>query len=707
LEKAYLKAKELHKDQKRKSGEPYIIHPMAVAKILAELGIDDVGIAAGLLHDVVEDTEYSLEELKADFGDEVALIVDGVTKLTSFNNGNKNAAQAETIRKMFLAMTKDIRVLIIKLADRLHNLRTINYMSEAKIQEKCQGTLDIYAPLAARLGMYAFKFEMEDISFKNLEPAAYEDIDTKMKIRETEHGSDIDKYIAQIKDGLKNLNLNFEIYGREKHYYSIYKKMKNQHKQLDEIFDLTAIRVIVDTVKDCYAVLGTVHTIWKPIPGRFKDYIAMPKPNMYQSLHTTVIGDNGYPFEIQIRTKEMHRIAEYGIAAHWKYKEGTKDSNNEEEKLAWLRQTLEWQKEVDNSTEFVEAVKMDLFTNQVFVFSPKGDVMELPAGSTPLDFAYKVHTAIGNKCVGAKINGKMVPIDYELKNGDLIDIVTSANSKGPSVDWLKIVKTNHAKNKIKQFLNKNDKSISSERGKEVLEKAIKRKGYNPEDLLINKYIEKATKAQNFSSSEDLYTAISSGGVALNRTVLLCATYYQDDKQLEFVKQEKEEAKRLAAINKKPRVERTKGITVKGVGDLLIRFAKCCNPVPGDEIIGYTTKGRGVSIHRKDCLNMLSLPLEEQQRFIDVEWDLSADNAHFDYALTIIAEDRKGLIVDISKICEEMDINILGLQTKVDKTGICQMNITMDITHLNDTAKLQSRFKQIDGIVDVFRTNSER
>ena len=707
LEKAYLKAKELHKDQKRKSGEPYIIHPMAVAKILAELGMDDITIASGFLHDVVEDTEYTIDQLREDFGDDVALLVDGVTKLTSFVYGGSRAAQDETIRKMFLAMTKDIRVLIIKLADRLHNLRTINYMTEAKIKEKCEGTLDIYAPLAARLGMYAFKFEMEDISFKNLEPEAYADIDEKMKRRAQDKGADIDQYIVDIKEALKPLNLNYEIYGRQKHYYSIYKKMKVQHKNLDEIFDLTAIRVIVDSVKDCYAVLGAVHTIWKPIPGRFKDYIAMPKANMYQSLHTTVIGTNGYPFEIQIRTKEMHHIAEYGIAAHWKYKEGITNSGNEDEKLSWIRQTLEWQQEVSNSSEFVDVLRMDLFANQVFVFSPKGDVMELPAGSTPLDFAYKVHTAVGNSCVGAKINGKMVPIDYVLQNGDLIDIVTSANSKGPSVDWLKLVKTSHARNKIKQALNKSDNSISIERGKEMLEKAVKRKGYEPSEVLINKYIEKAAKAQNFTAVSDLYIAISGGGVALNRTVLQCASYYHEDKQFELVKQEKEEANKLAAIERRPRIERTKGVRVKGVSDLLIRFAKCCSPVPGDEIVGYTTKGRGVSIHRRDCVNMLSLPVEEQQRFIDVEWDTSSADAHFEYAITIIAEDRKGLIVDISRICEEKDINIATLQSKVDKVGICQINISLEINQSDDMESLQNRFKQISGVVDVFRSNTER
>ncbi|MBR5756663.1 MAG: bifunctional (p)ppGpp synthetase/guanosine-3',5'-bis(diphosphate) 3'-pyrophosphohydrolase [Firmicutes bacterium] len=707
LTKAYEKAKELHKDQKRKSGEPYIIHPMAVAKILAELGVDDVGIASGLLHDVVEDTSYSLEQLEADFGPEIALIVDGVTKLTSFEFSSKIAQQNETIRKMFLAMTKDIRVLVIKLADRLHNLRTINYMTEAKIKEKCTETLEIYAPLASRLGMYAFKFEMEDICFKNLMPEEYNALYTQMEERKREKGNNFDKYIEEIKNGLSPLNIKYEIYGRQKHFYSIYKKMNIQHKQLDEIFDLIAIRIIVDTVSECYAVLGVVHTLWKPIPGRFKDYIAMPKPNLYQSLHTTVVGENGYPFEIQIRTKEMHRVAEYGIAAHWKYKEGISDKDgNEEAKLAWLRQTLEWQKEVSSSEEFVTAVKMDLFTNQVFVFSPKGDVMELPYGSTPLDFAYKVHTAVGNKCVGAKVNGKIVPIDYTLQNGDLIDIITSSNSNGPSIDWLKIVKTNHAKNKIRQSLKKLDKSLSSDRGKEMLEKACRHKGYEPEQILLVRYLEKATKAQNFSALEDLYTAISGGGVALNRTVLLCANYYHEEKQAELIRQEKEEAKKLAALNKRPRIERTGGVKVKGVDNLLIRFARCCNPVPGDEIVGYTTKGRGISIHRKDCVNMLALPDEERVRLIDVEWDISSQDMHFNASLTIIAEDRKGLIIDISKACDELDINIEGIQSKTDKFAVATFNLQVAINNLGDFDKLTARLKQIDSIVQVYRTNGE-
>ncbi|MEG2199234.1 MAG: bifunctional (p)ppGpp synthetase/guanosine-3',5'-bis(diphosphate) 3'-pyrophosphohydrolase, partial [Anaerovorax sp.] len=447
IEKAFKLAQERHEGQFRKSGEPYMIHPIAVAKILADLGMDENTIVAGLLHDVVEDTPYTQEELKRDFGNEVSILVDGVTKLGSLVYENKEERQAENLRKMFLAMSKDIRVLIIKLADRLHNLRTINYMSVRQFEDKCRETLEIYAPLASRLGMFSMKFELEDIALKHLDPEAYYDLVEQVNTKKQKREEYINQVIGEIKEGLEDLNLNYEIQGRSKHFYSIYRKMKYQHKQIDEIFDLTAVRIIVETVKDCYAVLGIVHTLWKPIPGRFKDYIAMPKTNRYQSIHTTVIGDNGDPFEIQIRTYEMHKIAELGIAAHWKYKEGI-TSDKEEDKLAWLRQTLEWQKEMNDPAEFMETLKVDLFSNQVFVFTPKGDVIELPSGSTPLDFAFKIHSAIGVKCIGAKVNGKMVPIDYTLENGNIVDIVTSTNSKGPSIDWLRIAQSSNARSKI-------------------------------------------------------------------------------------------------------------------------------------------------------------------------------------------------------------------------------------------------------------------
>ncbi|MBQ1888011.1 MAG: bifunctional (p)ppGpp synthetase/guanosine-3',5'-bis(diphosphate) 3'-pyrophosphohydrolase [Firmicutes bacterium] len=700
LEKAYSWATEYHKDQKRRSGEPYIIHPKAVGVILAEIGMDEKALCAGLLHDVVEDTACTLDMLEKEFGSEVAMLVDGVTKLTNLEFESKEERQAENIRKMFLAMSKDIRILVIKLCDRLHNLRTIQFMPPHKIREKCQETLDIYAPLAARLGMYAFKFEMEDIAFKNLEPEAYARLDAEMHARNEERSEVIKIIVEEVKKLLSDLGIKFEVYGRSKHYYSIYKKMTYQHKSLDEIFDLTAVRIIVDSVKDCYGVLGAVHTRWKPIPGRFKDYIAMPKPNNYQSLHTTVIGDNGNPFEIQIRTQEMHRVAEYGIAAHWKYKEGIV-KEDEEGKLAWLRQTLEWQQEVSDSKDFVDTLKMDLFSNQVFVFTPKGDVVELPAGSTPLDFAFKIHTAIGYKCVGAKVNGKMVTIDYELQNGEIVDIVTSANSKGPSIDWLKIVKTNSAKNKIRQYLKKENKSGNAEKGKELLEKTVKKKGLDQKEVLQNQYLLKAAKAMSYTNLEDLYNAVSYGGAVLNKTIKLCVDYYHEDIQIQLKEQEELKVKEKKPDRKKPM---TKGVTVKGVSNLYVRFARCCNPIPGDEIIGYTTKGRGIAIHRADCINMMSLPESEKERFIEVAWDNTDSGMTFDAPINIVAEDRKGLVADVSKICEDMDINISGVTMKKDKAGIATMEITLALTSTRDIQKVLARFNQIKGVVDVYRTN---
>lgn len=670
IEKAYKKAKEYHEGQLRESGEPYLVHPVEVAKILAELGMDENTLVAGLLHDTVEDTDYSQEALIKDFGEEVALLVDGVTKLKSLVYESKEERQAENLRKMFLEMSKDIRVLIIKLADRLHNLRTINYMSEDQIKEKCRETLEIYAPLASRLGIFTLKFEMEDIALKHLDPKAYYDLVRQVKSKKQQREDYINKVIAEIKESLDELKIKSEITGRSKHFYSIYRKMKYQNRQLDEIFDLTAIRIIVENIKDCYAVLGIVHTMWKPIPGRFKDYIAMPKPNRYQSLHTTVIGDNGDPFEIQIRTHEMHRIAEYGIAAHWKYKEGVSE-DKDEGKLAWLRQTLEWQKDLNDPKEFMETLKVDLFSNQVFVFTPKGDVIELPAGSTPLDFAFKIHSAIGAKCVGAKVNGKMVPIDHTLTNGNIVEIITSSHSKGPSIDWLKIAKTSNARNKIKQWLKKENRSDSTERGKDMLEKYVRRKGYDRQQILKNQYLNRCAKNYNLSSIDDLYTAIGSGGLLLSKVVSMLLKYYHDDKQAELIRKQKSEKSseegRKRIKNKEPT-----GVTVKGIDNLLIRFSKCCNPVPGDKIIGFITKGRGISVHRKDCINIISMPEEEKQRFIEVEWDKQKENMSYDSDIHIIAEDRKGLFADLSRACEDMDVHIAGVNAKSAKpadTGI--------------------------------------
>lgn len=701
LKKAYLKAEQIHMGQKRMSGEDYVIHPMAVTVILADLGMDENTLIAGLLHDAVEDTPYTLENLKKDFGEEVALLVDGVTKLGSLVFESKEERQAENLRKMFLAMSKDIRVLIIKLADRLHNLRTINYMDQNQIIEKCKETLEIYAPLASRLGIFAMKFELEDIALKELEPETYYDLVKQVSLKREQREENIKKVIEIIKEGLDSLDIKYEIRGRNKHFYSIYRKMKYQNRQLDEIFDLTAVRIIVDTVRDCYAVLGLVHTRWKPIPGRFKDYIAMPKPNRYQSLHTTVIGDDGNPFEIQIRTVEMHKIAEYGIAAHWKYKEGIKE-DKEEVKLAWLRQTLEWQQDLMDSKEFVETLKVDLFSNQVFVFTPKGDVIELPAGSTPLDFAFKIHTAIGAKCIGAKVNGKMVPIDYTLKNGEIVEIVTSSSSKGPSIDWLRIVKSNAARNKIRQYLKKENKGENIEKGKDMLEKYVKRKGYDPQQIIRHQWINKAAKSMNIASSDELFTSISYGGVLLSKVVTLLQKYYHEEKQLELKKKEKEEAR----LEEKPRFKEPpqNGVTIEGMDDLLIRFAKCCNPVPGDEIIGFITKGRGVSVHRSDCINMLSLPEHEKQRFIKVEWNKKKSNVSYDADIQLLAEDRKGLFSDISRVCEDMDVRITGVNAKSGKDGIVTITMTLSLTDTGQMEKVVRRLRTVPGVTDAYRAN---
>ena len=702
LEQAYLKAEQMHEGQLRKSGEDYITHPLSVVKILAELGMDENTLIAGLLHDAVEDTPYTQEDLKKDFGAEVALLVDGVTKLGSLVFESKEERQAENLRKMFLAMSKDIRVLIIKLADRLHNLRTINYMNEDQIREKCKETLEIYAPLASRLGIYTMKFELEDIALKQLDPEAYYTLVSQVKMKKDQRKASIETVIDAIREALDKLDFEYDITGRNKHFYSIYRKMKYQNKQLDEIFDLMAIRIIVDTVKDCYAVLGVVHTMWKPIPGRFKDYIAMPKPNRYQSLHTTVIGDHGDPFEIQIRTAEMHKIAEYGIAAHWKYKEGV-SQDREEGKLAWLRQTLEWQKELNDPKEFMETLKVDLFSNQVFVFTPKGDVIELPAGSTPLDFAFKIHSAIGAKCIGAKVNGKMVPIDYTLKNGEIIDIVTSSNSKGPSIDWLKIVKSNTARNKIRQCLKKENKGESVDKGKDMLAKYVRRKGYEPQQIIRNQWINKAAKNMNLASSDELYTSISYGGVLLSKLVTMLIEFYHEEKQLELKKKDKEE-KVFTEEKKKPKESGHTGITVEGMGDLLIRFAKCCNPVPGDEIVGFITKGRGISVHRKDCINMISLPEEERQRFIDVEWNSQKPNMSYNADIHILAEDRKGLFSDISRICEEMDVHIAGVNAKSGKENIANITMTLSLSNTGELAKVLRQLRNVPGVADVYRAN---
>lgn len=609
IKKAYEVAKEAHKDQKRISGEPYITHPIDVACILAELGMDTSTIAAGLLHDVIEDTDYTYEDMAREFSEEIANLVEGVTKLGKIQYKTKEEQQADNVRKMLLAMAKDIRVIIIKLADRLHNLRTLKFMRKEKQKQKAKETLDIYAPLAHRLGMSKIKWELEDLAFRYLHEEEYYDLVKKIAEKRVEREEYIDSVIKDLDDKLQDAGIDADIEGRPKHFYSIYRKMVNKHKSIEQIFDLTAIRILVNSVKDCYGVLGIVHTIYKPIPGRFKDYIAMPKPNMYQSLHTTVIGPQGKTFEIQIRTFEMHKTAEYGIAAHWKYKEGGDDDKGVdfETKLAWLRDILEWQKETSDAEEFIEGFKIDLFSDEVFVFTPKGVVINLASGSTPIDFAYRIHTDIGNRCIGAKVNGKIVPLDYKLKTGEIVEIITSKTAQGPKMDWLNIAKSNQAKSKIRQWFKKIKKVENIDKGKELLEKELKKQGVTFNDIAKGDAYEKMQRRYNIHSMEDLYSRIGVGMMCASNIVSRLKEESLDDKEKhskELVEKNIEE--QIHKNEKKQSNDNNYGVTVKGLSNIMVRFAKCCNPVPGDEVLGYITKGRGVSIHRKDCNNIKSL-----------------------------------------------------------------------------------------------------
>ncbi|MGN8764140.1 RelA/SpoT family protein [Hornefia butyriciproducens] len=712
--RAYEKARLLHEGQLRKSGEPYLIHPIAVAIILAQLGMDDETLVGGLLHDVVEDTAYTRDQLVQDFGEEVALLVDGVTKLGTLKFDSKEEAQAETLRKMFLAMSKDIRVLIIKLADRLHNMRTIEYMSPDKIIEKSRETLEIYAPLASRLGIYTIKFELEDIALKYLHPEEYETLSREVSEKREQRVKFINEVIAEIREALDAMNMKYDIMGRSKHLYSVYKKMVLQHKQLDEIFDLTAIRVIVENVRDCYAVLGQVHTMWKPIPGRFKDYIAMPKPNMYQSLHTTVLGDNGEPFEIQIRTYEMHRVAEYGIAAHWKYKEGNTSGrqNNEDMKLAWLRQTLEWQQELDDPKEFMETLKMDLFSSQVFVFTPKGEVIDLPAESTPLDFAFKIHTDVGCHCVGAKVNGKMVTIDHTLHNGDIVEIVTSANSSGPSTDWLRIAKSSSARNKIRQYIKRQNKGDDVSKGKDALDKYVRKKGYDPQQVIRTRYLTAAMKEMKFATMDEAYTQISQGGTVLSRYANLLFDLYKNEQEEEKQrKQRKEEELMNESAKHEKTIRRHRenpGIIVKGsenMPNLMIRVARCCNPVPGDEIIGFITKGRGISVHRKDCSNIVSLPEKEHARFIEVEWEEIAEDKSYAAEICVITSDRRGIFSDISRACEDQNVRIEGVNAKSTRDETLSITLTLMLISTQQMQRVLRTLRNVSGVRSVYRARS--
>ncbi len=693
--KAYNFAERAHEGQARNSGDRFFVHPYDVAMILADINMDIATIVAGLLHDVVEDTDVSLEKIKKYFNEEIANLVDGVTKLKKIKYRTKEERKAENLRKMVIAMSKDIRVIIIKLADRLHNMRTLEYMSEEKKKEKALETLEIYAPIANRLGIFKIKWELEDLALRYIDPEGYYDLVEKVSKKRKEREAYIRLVVDKLEEKLQEMDIEHEINGRPKHFYSIYKKMVYQNKTFEQIFDLTAIRVIVNTVKECYGVLGIVHTLWKPIPGRFKDYIAMPKPNMYQSLHTTVIGPEGEIFEIQIRTYDMHRTAEYGIAAHWKYKEGVTKSDDFDKKLAWLRQMLEWQKETKDPKEFMESLKIDLFTNEVFVFTPKGDVINLPTGSTPIDFAYRVHTAVGNNCVGAKVDGRIVPLDYKLKNGNIVSVLTSANSSGPSRDWLKVVKSSQAKSKIKQWFKKEEKTQNINKGKDRLEKEVKKQGFKLTEILKEEWLKKVAEKLSFNEINDLYAALGYGSVTLSQIITKLKEYYS-----EYYKDKKIEEESLNLKNKgKKNREPTQGIKIKGVENIKVRFAKCCNPVPGDDIIGYITRGRGVSVHRSDCPNLGEMGNEA--RLIDVEWN-TQKKVSYQAEIQLKATDRPGLLTEVTKLLSDANMLVSSLNARTSKERIAIVNMILEIKDVNQLNDLMKKLRIVKGVLDVYR-----
>ena len=711
IQKAYEVAKEAHKDQKRKSGEPYIIHPLCVAIILADLELDKETIVAGLLHDAVEDTWMTDEEVEKEFGSEVALLVDGVTKLGQLNySKDKVELQAENLRKMFLAMAKDIRVILIKLADRLHNMRTLQYMRPEKQQEKARETMDIYAPIAMRLGISKIKVELDDLSLKYLKPDVYYDLVDKVSLRKSERQEFVNGIVKQVKQHMDDAGIKAQVAGRIKHFFSIYKKMVNQDKTIDQIYDLFAVRILVDTVKDCYAALGVIHEMYKPIPGRFKDYIAMPKPNMYQSLHTTLIGPNGQPFEIQIRTFEMHKTAEYGIAAHWKYKESSDGKvpvdKSEEEKLNWLRQILEWQRDMSDNREFMSLLKNDLnlFADSVYCFTPQGDVKNLPTGSTPIDFAYSVHSAVGNRMVGARVNGKLVPIEYEIQNGDRIEIITSQNSQGPSRDWLKLVKSTQAKNKINQWFKKELKEDNILKGKEMLAQYAKSKGYKISTYTKSQYLEAVMRKYGFRDWDSVLAAIGHGGLKEGQVFNKLMEAYEKENKKKITDEEVLEA---AAENQdKLHIAKAKGgIVVRGIHDVAVRFSKCCSPIPGDEIVGFVTRGRGITIHRTDCVNILNMSETDRTRLIEAEWQQTDTRVSEKYMaeLQIYANNRTGLLVDLSKIFTERKIDMKNINCRTNKQDKATISVSFEIGSKEELASLVEKIRQVESVLDVERT----
>ncbi|MBQ1458637.1 MAG: bifunctional (p)ppGpp synthetase/guanosine-3',5'-bis(diphosphate) 3'-pyrophosphohydrolase [Butyrivibrio sp.] len=717
IEKAYNIAREAHKDQLRKSGEPYIIHPLCVSIILADLELDKETIAAGLLHDVVEDTILTKDEIDEQFGSDVALLVDGVTKLQSLQlpadykdkTAEQLEMQAENLRKMFLAMAKDIRVILIKLADRLHNMRTLAHMPPEKQHRIAQETLDIYSPIAGRLGISKIKVELDDLSLKYLKPDIYKDLKEKVSEKKEEREAYVEKIAKDVEAAIKEAGIKGEVNGRVKHFFSIYKKMHNQGKTLDQIYDLFAVRIIVESVKDCYAALGIIHEMYKPIPGRFKDYIAMPKVNMYQSLHTTLIGPNGAPFEIQIRTFDMHRAAEYGIAAHWKYKEasdGKKIETQEEEKLVWLRQILEWQRDMSDNREFMNLLKSDLnlFSEDVYCFTPQGDVKNLQNGSTPIDFAYSIHSAVGNKMIGAKVNGKLVPIDYVIQNGDRIEILTSQNSKGPSRDWLAIAKSTSTKNKINQWFRSQQKEENVNHGKELIADYCKTKGIEISDITKTEYINIIIRKYGFHDWDAVLCAVGLGALKEGGIVNKLCELYERDHKKDLTDEEV-----LAAANVSNSPARINGsgnaIIVKGVHDVAVRFSRCCNPVPGDDIVGFVTRGRGVSIHRRDCVNVAEMTMEDKSRLIEARWESDGIIGSEKYTadIKIFANDRRGLLADVSRILTENNISILSLNTRTSKQGLATMDVSFQVSSREELVTVTDKLRQIDSVIDIERS----